>query len=107
VDCLAHLLPPLPRRLLLIWDRAKPQRSHLVAELVAGQPGRLALDYLPAYAPALNPVAYSWGYWKHQARPNFGPQDFTSSHARSTLPPMCRRPMLLMAFRQQANLFPL
>jgi transposase len=65
VDFLTHLLRHLPGRLLVIWDRSKTHRSHLVAEFVAGQRGRVALDYLPAYAPELNPVEYIWGYWKH------------------------------------------
>jgi hypothetical protein len=51
VDFLAHLLRQLPGRLLVIWDRSKTHRSRLVGEFVAGQRGRLALDYLPAYAP--------------------------------------------------------
>ena len=59
VDFLAHLLRHLPGRLLVIWDRSKTHRSHLVAEFVADQRGRLALDYLPAYAPELNPVETS------------------------------------------------
>jgi hypothetical protein len=71
--------------------------------------GRLALDYLPAYAPELNPVEYIWGYWKHHELPNFCPHDFSqlSYHARHTLRRMRRRPMLVMTFWQQANLFPL
>jgi transposase len=28
-------------------------------------------EYLPGYAPELNPVEYLWGYWKHHALPNF------------------------------------
>ena len=63
VDFLVHLLRQLPGRLLAIWDRSKTHRSRLVGEFVAGQRGRLALDYLPAYAPELNPVEYIWGYW--------------------------------------------
>jgi transposase len=79
------------------------------AEFVADQRGRLALDYLPAYAPELNPVEYIWGYWKHHELPNFCPRDFSqlSYHARHTLRRMRRRPMLVMAFWQQANLFPM
>ena len=109
VDFLAHLLRHLPGRLLVIWDRSKTHRSHLVAKFVADQRGRLALDYLPAYAPELNPVEYIWGYWKHHELPNFCPRDFSqlSYHARHTLRRMRRRPMLVMAFWQQANLFPL
>ena len=89
-------------------DRSKTHRSRLVAEFVAGQRGRLALDYLPAYAPELNPVEYIWGYWKHHELPNFCPHDFTqlSYHARHTLQRMRRRPMLVMAFWEQADLFP-
>src|ERR1700681_2080346 len=84
-------------------------RTSIVGEFVAGQRGRLALDYLPAYAPELNPVEYIWGYWKHHELPNFCPHDFSqlSYHARHTLRRMRRRPMLVTAFWQQANLFPL
>jgi len=109
VDFLAHLLRHLPGRLLVIWDRSQTHRSRLVGEFVAGQRGRLALDYLPAYAPELNPVEYIWGYWKHHELPNFCPHDFSqlSYHARHTLRRMRRRPLLVMAFWQQADLFPL
>ena len=109
VDFLAHLLRHLPGRLLIIWDRSKTHRSRLVGEFVAGQRGRLALDYLPAYAPELNPVEYIWGYWKHHELPNFCPHDFSqlSYHARHTLRRMRRRPTLVMAFWEQADLFPL
>ena len=109
VDFLAHLLRQLPGRLQVIWDRAKTHRSRLVGEFVTGQRGRLALDYLPAYAPELNPVEYIWGYWKHHELPNFCPHDFSqlSYHARHTLRRMRRRPTLVMAFWEQADLFPL
>jgi hypothetical protein len=41
-------------------------------------------EWLPGYAPELNPVEYIWGYWKHHELPNFCPRDFTqlSHHAR-------------------------
>ena len=85
--------------------RWKKQRDHTGGPLR----GRLAVDYLPAYAPELNPVEYIWGYWKHHELPNFCPHDFSqlSYHARHTLRRMRRRPMLVMAFWKQANLFPL
>ena len=112
VGFLAHLLRQLPGRLQVIWDRSKTHRSRLVGEFVAGQRGRLALDYLPAYAPELNPVEYIWGYWKHHELnelPNFCPHDFSqlSYHARHRLRRMRRRPTLMMAFWEQADLFPL
>jgi transposase len=87
----------------------RPRRAALLGDPVLDPLSRLALDYLPAYAPELNPVEYIWGYWKHHELPNFCPHDFTqlSYHARHTLRRMRRRPMLVMAFWQQADLFPL
>ena len=109
VDFLGHLLRHLPGRLLVIWDRSKTHRSRLVGEFVAGQRGRIELAYLPSYAPELNPVEYIWGYWKHHELPNFCPRDFSelSYHARRALRRMRRRPTLVMAFWEQAELFPL
>ena len=31
-------------------------------EFVESKGDRIVLDYLPAYAPELNPVEYVWGY---------------------------------------------
>jgi transposase len=64
---------------------------------------------LPAYAPELNPVEYLWSHWKQHELPNFCPQSFAelSVHARRALRRMRRRPSLVMAFWQQADLFPL
>jgi transposase len=65
------------------------------------------LEYLPAYAPELNPVEYIWGYLKHHAMPNFCArglgdlQHRASRHLRS----MQRRGTLVTAFWQQAELF--
>jgi transposase len=77
--------------------------------LSARRRGRIELEYPPAYAPELNPVEYIWGYWKHHELPNFCPRDFSqlSYQARRTLRRMRRRPTLVMAFWEQADLFPL
>jgi transposase len=34
------------------------------------QKGRLAMEYLPPYAPELNPVEYIWAHCKHHELPN-------------------------------------
>ena len=109
VDFLGHLLRHLPGKLLVVRDRSQTHRSRLVVELVARPRGRLELEYLPAYAPELNPVEYIWGYWEHHELPNFCPHHFSqlSYQARRALRRMRRRPTLAMAFRQQADLFPL
>ena len=64
------------------------------------------MDYLPGYAPELNPVEYIWGYWKQHALPNVCPKDYWTlgETARRTLKRMRRRPRLITAFWQQAKL---
>jgi transposase len=67
------------------------------------------LEFLPAYAPELNPVEYLWSHWKQHEIPNLCPEDFgaMSAQARRALRRMRRRPTLVMAFWEQAELFPL
>lgn len=104
---LQHLLRHLPGDVLVIWDGLKAHRSKLVKEFVAQQKGRLRLEYLPAYAPELNPVEYLWGYWKQHELPNFCPKTYfqLSDSARRALRRMRRRPTLVTAFWKQAELF--
>ena len=87
----------------------KSGQTRLVSRFVAGQRGRDELESLPAYAPELNPVEYTWRYWKHHECPTCAPHAFSqlSYHARQALRRMRRRPALLMAFWEQADLFPL
>jgi hypothetical protein len=61
VEFLAHLVQQLAGPLLIVWDRFPAHRSRLVAELVEFLEGQIVLEYLPAYAPELNPVEYLWG----------------------------------------------
>jgi transposase len=92
---------------LVIWDGLRQHRSCLVRDFVASQHGRLKLEFLPAYAPELNPVEYLWGHWKTRELPNFCPRNLwqLSSEARRALQRMRRRPTLVSAFWKQAGLF--
>ena len=94
-------------KLLIIWDGLRQHRSRLVKDFVAEQRGAIHLEYLPAYAPELNPVEYLWGYWKYHAIPNFCAKDFghLTVSARLALRRMQRRPTLVTAFWKQAELF--
>ncbi len=93
VEFLSHLKRHIKKKFLVIWDRSKPHRSRLVKDFVAKQTGAIRIEYLPAYAPELNPV--------------FCPKTFTelSYHAIRALKRMRRRPKLITAFWQQAELF--
>jgi hypothetical protein len=58
VEFLKALKAHYRRRLLIIWDGAKPHRSRLVADYVDSTEGQILVARLPAYAPELNPVEY-------------------------------------------------
>lgn len=107
VQFLQHLLRHLPGQLLVIWDRLPSHRSRLVKQFVGGQAERLQVEYLPAYAPELNPVECLWGYWKHHELPNLCPHTYWELRdaGRRALRRMRRRPSLITAFWKQAELF--
>jgi transposase len=97
----------IPGKLLVIWDGLPSHRSCLVRDFVNETAGSLQLEFLPAYAPELNPVEYIWGYWKQHELPNLCPKNLSqlSEHARKALRRMRRRPTLVTAFWKQAKLF--
>ena len=107
IEFLAHLQRHIGRKLIIIWDGLPVHRSRLVREFVATQHGRIELEFLPAYAPELNPVEYIWGYCKQHELPNLCPMDFAqlSRAARHALARMRRRPTLVESFWKQAQLF--
>ena len=107
VEFLKVLRATIGRRLLIIWDRLQAHRSRLVRQYVESERGALALEYLPPYAPELNPVEYIWAYLKCHAMPNYCAKDMFAlrTHASSRLRSMQRRQTLVAAFWQQAELF--
>jgi transposase len=79
----------LPHGFTLIWDRGQPHRAARVKVWLA-QRRRLVVEWLPAYAPDLNPVEAVWSHTKHGDLANFAPNDlqdleqaFLSSMART------------------------
>lgn len=49
--------------LIVVWDRLNVHRSKKVSALLHATPG-LHVEYLPPYAPELNPVEYLWSFLK-------------------------------------------
>jgi transposase len=107
VQFLSHLMRHIPKDMLVIWDGLRFHRRRLVKDFVIRQNGRIDLEYLPAYAPELNPVEYLWGYWKQHELPNFCPKTFAqlSYHAVRALKRMRRRPSLITASGNKRNCF--
>ena len=56
IEFLKVLQATIKKKLLIIWDRLQTHRSKLVRQHVEAQNGRVALEFLPAYAPEMNPV---------------------------------------------------
>jgi transposase len=88
------------------WTAGSSQPRHL--GVIREQRGRLWVEFLPGYAPELNPVEYLWSHWKQHELPNLCPQNFgqLSQSARQALRRMRKRPTLLIALWRQAELFP-
>ena len=75
IDFLKALVRHIDRPLLIVWDRLPAHRSRLVQEFIELSEGHIATEYLPPYAPELNPVEYIWAYWKQHELPNVCPKD--------------------------------
>jgi transposase len=107
IQFLRQPLGHLPGKLLIVWDGLQSHRSRLVWDFVGRQRRRLWLEFLPAYAPELNPAEYLWAHVKHHELPNFCPDNYAepSWHSRRALRRMRRRPTLVCVFWEQAELF--
>jgi transposase len=107
IEFLKALKATIGKKLLIIWDRLQAHRSRLVREYVEAQRGAISLEFLPAYAPELNPVECIWGYLKHHAMPNYCARDLgdLAQRASRNLRSMQRRTTLVRAFWKQAELF--
>ena len=109
VDFLTALARQIRRPMILAWDRLAAHRSRRVWDHSAALKGHMHVEYLPAYAPELNPVESIWAHWKQHELPNVCPQDDRqlSQLARRTLKRMRRRPRLITAFWKQASVWPM
>ena len=73
VEFLDALRRQIRKPLLVVWGQLATHRSRPVRHSIEASRGRIAVEYLPAYAPELNPVEYLWGYWKQHELANVCP----------------------------------
>ena len=106
IEFLAALKRHIARKLLIVWDGVATHKSRLVKQWLEAQDGRIAIAALPPYAPELNPVEAIWAYLKKHEIANLCPTTIAevSDFARSRSKSMQRRPSLVRAFWQQAEL---
>ena len=58
IDFLQALVRQIEKPLLIVRDRLSARRGRLVREFIELSEGHIVTEYLPAYAPELNPVEY-------------------------------------------------
>jgi transposase len=74
VDFLRRLRRNIRRPLVIVWDRWSVHRSAAQRIAAAGWK-RIQWEWLPAYAPELNPVEAMWGHAKYADLANHLPDD--------------------------------
>ena len=107
-DCIIAALEHLLRRAgggcILVWDRSRPHRSRKVAEFLARHP-EIVVEWLPPYAPELNPEEYCHGNVKERLR-NQQPDsaEEIAGQVNRGFARLRRRPDLLLSFFHHAGL---
>lgn len=88
------------RKIIIIEDNARPHIAKEVKDFVENNKNKIAVYYLPAYSPDLNPDEKVWKYLKnvklkaHQAR---NKKEFTPL-VRSKMKSIQRKPILIKSF---------
>ena len=93
----------LRRRLIVVMDRWSVHRK--AARVLAGDE-RFEIEWLPAYAPDLNPVDKLWGHTKHDDLANYIPDDLLDLELELdwSIDRARQRPELLRSFFHAARL---
>jgi transposase len=106
VQFLRTLQRAIGRRLLIIWDGLPGHRSKLVANYVRSTGLGIVVEYLPGYAPELNPSEYIWAYMKQRELANLCRDTINEvkEFAARRLKSMQRRAALVASFWKQSGL---
>jgi transposase len=107
VAFLEHLGREVGGPVQVVWDRSPIHRRAAVGEFVAAVGGDgLALEFLPAYAPDLNPVEWLWQHLKDVELRNVACVDLEELHEELhlALGRVRQKPRLIPAFFSGAGL---
>lgn len=74
IDFLRHLKTHLGGPIIVIWDRLRVHRSRRLNAYLAANP-KITAEFLPPYAPELNPVEALWSYLKANPLANLAAHD--------------------------------
>ncbi len=105
-DFLRQLTGHLQRPVVLIWDRLAAHRSGIVKRWLLCH-REVRVEFLPPYAPELNPVEYLWAYLKSNSLANVAVTEIEAlTHmARRHSRKLQRRLSLLRSFVDHSPLF--
>lgn len=94
------------RRVVLIWDQLPAHKSTRVREYLHRQRHWLRIEWLPGYAPELNPAELLWGNIKGCELANLCAEDLphAASALRRGMIRVRRSPTLARAFVRHAGL---
>lgn len=103
---LRHLLRHVRGRIILVWDNINPHKSAAVRRFVHDHRRRLSLEYLPPYAPELNPDEWVWRYLKQVELANFAPRHLGELKValREAVQRIRLRPALMRSFLEASDL---
>jgi transposase len=98
----------LPAPVLLVWDRLPAHVRRTTRDWIVTQRQWLAIEWLPPYAPELNPVEYLWGHIEATHLANFAPDDLVQLEAqvRRGVRQVRRKDDLALAFLKHSGLYP-
>jgi transposase len=93
---------------LLVWDRLPAHVKRSTRDWIAAQRHWLKIEWLPPYAPELNPVEYLWAHLDATHLANFAPDELSELEAqvRRGVRQVRRRDGLAFAFLKHSGLYP-
>ena len=107
IDFLKALVRHIDGPLLIVWDRLPAHRSRLVREFIQLSEDHIATEYLPPYAPELNPVEYIWAYWKQHELPQRLPEGLLGTRRARPQSAAANAPQTALDYRFLETVFSL
>jgi transposase len=104
-EFLRQLMRHLRREVVVVWDRGNMHRGPAVRDVLQRFP-RLNVEWLPPYAPELNPVEFLWNHLKYGKLANYAPADVPelNTRLRRHLHQAKKSPTRLQTFYESARL---
>jgi transposase len=106
VGFLRHLRRHVRRKIVLIWDWGNSHRGRPVREYLHRHAATIRVEWLPPYAPELNPAEQPWNHAKYSDLANFVARDTPDLHAHvdASLRDQRTQSRLLRSFFRTAEL---